>query len=279
MIEQIFRSGRVVRRVRSRALGPALEDLVEYLLGRGYSKLTIQRYVGALEHFDGWLRRGRRATSVIDEALIQKFLHEHVPRCRCPPPRNRMLHDLRASLDHLLIVLRQTGRVTAWSPPPKLTPAETLVRSFVEHVRRTLLTPDARANLTHTDNGSAKARPSIWRSRGPLTWYLYGATCLAVEKRTPHYALDSIKATFTTAASLRMTRTAQDTAFSLGLFLADVVRLIQGMTREQFYKSMTAFADHRIWQDVYHVPFEGLVLYVKFTTDAQGYLVISFKEK
>jgi motility quorum-sensing regulator/GCU-specific mRNA interferase toxin len=102
---------------------------------------------------------------------------------------------------------------------------------------------------------------------------------LTVEKRTPHYALDSIKATFTTAASLRMTRTAQDAAFSLGLLLADVVRLIQGMTREQFYKSMTAFADHRIWQDVYHVPFDGLVLYVKFTTDAHGYLVISFKEK
>ena len=58
-----------------------------------------------------------------------------------------------------------------------------------------------------------------------------------------------------------------------------MVRLIQGMTREQFYKSMTAFADHRIWQDVYHVPCNGLVLYVKFTTDAQGYLVISFKEK
>jgi motility quorum-sensing regulator/GCU-specific mRNA interferase toxin len=100
-----------------------------------------------------------------------------------------------------------------------------------------------------------------------------------VEKRAPHYALDSIKAAFTAEVSLRMTRTAQDTAFSLGLFLADVVRIIQGMTREQFYKSMTAFADHRTWQDVYHVPFEGLVLYVKFTTDAQGYLVISFKEK
>lgn len=100
-----------------------------------------------------------------------------------------------------------------------------------------------------------------------------------MEKRTPHYALDSIKVTFTTAASVRMTKTAQDTAFALGFFLVDVVRLIQSMTREQFYKSMTTLADHRIWQDVYHVPFEGLVLYVKFTTDAQGYLVISFKEK
>ena len=100
-----------------------------------------------------------------------------------------------------------------------------------------------------------------------------------MEKRTLHYALDSIKATFTTAVSLRMTKTAQDAALSLGIFLADVVRLIQGMTREHFYKSMNTFADHRVWQDVYHVPFEGLVLYVKFTTDSQGYLVISFKEK
>jgi Motility quorum-sensing regulator, toxin of MqsA len=50
-------------------------------------------------------------------------------------------------------------------------------------------------------------------------------------------------------------------------------------SHEQFYKSMTSLADHRIWQDVYQVPFEGLIVYVKFTTDAQGYLVISFKEK
>jgi motility quorum-sensing regulator / GCU-specific mRNA interferase toxin len=100
-----------------------------------------------------------------------------------------------------------------------------------------------------------------------------------VEKKKPHYALDSIKATFTTEASLRMTKTAQDTAFALAILRADVVRIIQGMTREQFYKSMTSLADHRIWQDVYHVPVEGTVLYVKLTTDAEGYLVISFKEK
>ncbi len=102
---------------------------------------------------------------------------------------------------------------------------------------------------------------------------------MPVEKRTPHYALHSIKATFATEASLRMTRTARDTAFALGLLLADVVRVIQGITREQFYKSMTSLADHRIWQDVYHVPASSTVLYVKFTTDTQGYLVISFKEK
>jgi hypothetical protein len=42
---------------------------------------------------------------------------------------------------------------------------------------------------------------------------------------------------------------------------------------------MTTLANSAIWQDVYHAPYRGIVLYVKFTTDAEGYLVISFKER
>jgi motility quorum-sensing regulator/GCU-specific mRNA interferase toxin len=80
-------------------------------------------------------------------------------------------------------------------------------------------------------------------------------------------------------SSLRITKTALTCAEKLGLTLQDVVDVIQSMTREQFFKSMTSIASHAIWQDVYHVPYEGIVLYVKFTTDAEGYLVISFKEK
>jgi len=100
-----------------------------------------------------------------------------------------------------------------------------------------------------------------------------------VEKRKPHYDLATIKATFATVARLRMTGTAQDCAFGLGLLLQGVVDLIQGMARRQFYKSMTSKANQAIWQDVYHVPWQTTVLYLKFTTDAQGYLVISLKEK
>jgi motility quorum-sensing regulator/GCU-specific mRNA interferase toxin len=100
-----------------------------------------------------------------------------------------------------------------------------------------------------------------------------------VEKRKPHYDLASIKATFATVDALRMTRTAHDCALALGLLLPDMVDLIQEMTRGQFYKSMTSNANAALWQDVYHVPWCDTVLYVKFTTDAEGYLVISLKEK
>jgi len=42
---------------------------------------------------------------------------------------------------------------------------------------------------------------------------------------------------------------------------------------------MTSLANAAVWQDVYHVPWQETVLFVKFTTDAEGYLVISLKEK
>ena len=52
------------------------------------------------------------------------------------------------------------------------------------------------------------------------------------------------------------------------------------MERSQFYKSMTAYADYKVWQDVYHVPSEAGLLYVKFTADAvTEFLLLSFKEK
>lgn len=101
---------------------------------------------------------------------------------------------------------------------------------------------------------------------------------MQVEKRRPHYDLTTIQATFCDEDSLRITRTAEKCAEALGMTRADVVLCIQGITRTHFYKSMTSKADSRIWQDVYHVPHDAIVLYVKFTTDSDGYLLISFKE-
>jgi motility quorum-sensing regulator/GCU-specific mRNA interferase toxin len=45
-------------------------------------------------------------------------------------------------------------------------------------------------------------------------------------------------------------------------------------------KSMTAFADHRVWQDIYHVPVRGMALFVKSQADGvTGFTIMSFKER
>jgi motility quorum-sensing regulator/GCU-specific mRNA interferase toxin len=52
------------------------------------------------------------------------------------------------------------------------------------------------------------------------------------------------------------------------------------MHRVHFYKSMTSHGDHRIWQDVYHVPSDAGTLYVKFAADdVTEFLLLSFKRK
>ena len=100
-----------------------------------------------------------------------------------------------------------------------------------------------------------------------------------MEKRKPTYDLEGFRQEFSTVAGLRMTRTAQDCALDLGLSLEDVVQMVQSIKREHFFKSMTTYGNHRIWQDVYYVPWKGLVLYVKLMVDELGRLIVSLKEK
>ncbi len=113
-----------------------------------------------------------------------------------------------------------------------------------------------------------------------LDRHQYGAMLVEpMEKLKPTYDLATIQAEFSEAAKLRITGTALKNARGLGLTLSGIVALIQTITRQHFYKSMTSMADHRIWQDVYHVPHEDQTLYVKFTMDSEGHLLISLKEK
>lgn len=100
------------------------------------------------------------------------------------------------------------------------------------------------------------------------------------EKRKPTYDLDAFKVAFSTVGRLSLTGKALQDAADLGFGQAQIVAIIQTMLRSHFYKSMTANANHKIWQDVYHVPSDRGLLYVKFTADViTEFLLLSFKEK
>lgn len=100
------------------------------------------------------------------------------------------------------------------------------------------------------------------------------------DKRKPTYDLGAFKAVFSSPTRLHATGTAIKSAAELGYGAADIIAAIQTMERFHFYKSMTSYGDHRIWQDVYHVPSRDGLLYVKFTADVVAeFLLLSFKEK
>ncbi|MFM9975284.1 MAG: type II toxin-antitoxin system MqsR family toxin [Beijerinckiaceae bacterium] len=101
-----------------------------------------------------------------------------------------------------------------------------------------------------------------------------------MEKRRPTYDLAAIQVALGSVQTLAMTTSALRDAVSLGFDRHGVVQVVTMIERRMFVKSMTTFADHRVWQDVYHVPVEDMLLYVKFQADVvTEFRVMSFKEK
>src|SRR5262249_24556571 len=100
-----------------------------------------------------------------------------------------------------------------------------------------------------------------------------------VDKKKPTYDLATLKAAFSNPNELRMTLTARQGAFALGLTSEDIVAIIQSLERAHFDKSMTTYASAQLWQDVYKAPWAGTRLYIKFSLNAAGKeLLVSFKE-
>ena len=97
-----------------------------------------------------------------------------------------------------------------------------------------------------------------------------------MEKSTPHCKLTIVKrlleqkkVIISNAAYLGATR--------LGLDKSDIIKIVNELTPKQFYKSMTTYNDHKIWQDVYKTKFDEIDIYLKITVIEQV-AVVSFKE-
>ena len=97
-----------------------------------------------------------------------------------------------------------------------------------------------------------------------------------MEKRTPHCKLAVVKA-LVAAGKVRSTVSALAGGAALGFDFAGVVSVVEALTPRDFYKSMTTYADHRIWQDVYRPTTLAGDVYLKLTV-IDDVLIVSFKE-
>ena len=96
-----------------------------------------------------------------------------------------------------------------------------------------------------------------------------------MEKFTPTYNLEEFK-----KSNFDITITARKTASELGFDKIAIHKFVSTIEREHFYKSMTSYVNHKIWQDVYHVPCGNMILYIKFTQNViSKFTLLSFKEK
>ena len=97
-----------------------------------------------------------------------------------------------------------------------------------------------------------------------------------MEKKTPHCKLASVKALID-AGKVRTTNAARAGADLLDLDLGEMLAVVQALEPADFYKSMTTYADHTIWQDVYRPHTKVGNLYLKLTV-IEDVLIVSFKE-
>lgn len=100
-----------------------------------------------------------------------------------------------------------------------------------------------------------------------------------MDKRTPHYSLEVVKKLIQ-RNKFGITRTAMALAYDeFGLFPGDILKVVLNLTVKDFYKSMTTYSDHRIWQDVYRPLINRTRAYVKLNIVNDCVIVIQFKRK
>ena len=97
-----------------------------------------------------------------------------------------------------------------------------------------------------------------------------------MEKATPHCKLDVVRALIN-AGQVRTTKAAREGAAALGFDFDGMLAIVLSLTTDDFYKSMTTHADHRIWQDVYRPRTVAGEVYLKLTV-IDDVLIVSFKE-
>lgn len=99
-----------------------------------------------------------------------------------------------------------------------------------------------------------------------------------MEKYTPHYDLAVVKADVRRLGEKAFTRSAKETGKNLDLDIGEMQAIVYELENRMLYKSMTTYADHRVWQDVYHIHSQGLEIYIKVTyCFGSNPPVISFK--
>lgn len=136
MLDRVFKYPGIVVRLRSSLLASSLDALAARLLQRGHSQRGIREYVRAAAHLAYWLEVEQISLSALTEENVASFIQDHLPRCCCPVPSGIPVRKLRCALTHLLIVLRQSGRIPPQPTAPKL-PTDILIDAFETYLRST----------------------------------------------------------------------------------------------------------------------------------------------
>ena len=99
-----------------------------------------------------------------------------------------------------------------------------------------------------------------------------------MEEKKAHYDLSAIIFDVRRLRAAAFTKTSIDGGRLMGFTSTEMVEVVCSLSNRHLYKSMTTYADSKIWQDVYHIQTVKGAVYIKVTLSDQGPPVIQFKE-
>lgn len=117
--------------LRDSALAQFVPAYWRRLIGRQYAPNTARVYLCAVAHFALWSRRRQLDLCALEQEA-KCFVQEHLPRCACPYPVQRSRHQIRAALQHLQVVLADSG---IEPKDHQVDPIDVELRRFDEHMR------------------------------------------------------------------------------------------------------------------------------------------------
>jgi integrase/recombinase XerD len=134
MLESLFRSALVRRRMAASHLSIILENFVLHLELRGHVLQCIQSYAQIAEHFFCWLGDQHLGLKDIDNLVVERFVISHLPRCKCPKPAPTCERNCRAALGRLLEFLRRHELILR-APSPIGTAMDLLLQDYDQYMR------------------------------------------------------------------------------------------------------------------------------------------------
>lgn len=98
-----------------------------------------------------------------------------------------------------------------------------------------------------------------------------------MEKSKAHYNLSLVKE-LVKQGNFIITRTALLSAVQHEMNSKDIIKEILMLSNNELYKSMTAYNNPKVWQDVYHHAINQKIFYIKISV-VEKVIIVSFKEK
>jgi len=134
VLEDLFRRPSALARFRLPPLGPQMDGFCDWLQPQGFSRNALRRRIWQASHFNQCLRKWSVKTcDDVDPAHAERFLRQHLPRCRCRGGRPCSREGAHGTVRSLTDFLSQHGLLAAPRPPD--TPYQEVLQHYLDYLR------------------------------------------------------------------------------------------------------------------------------------------------